>query len=49
MLVRRLRRRTPKAVELLGIDQAAIDKADGEQLLSVEEVAWIARILWASQ
>jgi phage repressor protein C with HTH and peptisase S24 domain len=44
MLVRRLRRRTPKAIELL-----AIDKADGEQLLAVEEVAWIARILWASQ
>lgn len=44
MMVRELRRRTAKTIEL-----RAIDAADGEDSLPVRDIAWIARVMWASQ
>lgn len=44
VLVRELGRVTVRSIELL-----ALDRAGGERLLSRDEVAWIARIVWVSQ
>lgn len=44
VLVRELGRVTARSIELL-----ALDRVSGERLLSRDEVAWIARIVWVSQ
>jgi phage repressor protein C with HTH and peptisase S24 domain len=44
VMVKELKRRTAKSVEL-----RALNANQAERTLSVEEVAWIARIMWASQ
>jgi phage repressor protein C with HTH and peptisase S24 domain len=44
LLVKTLKRRTPKALEL-----APLDPAQADRTLAAAEVAWIARIVWASQ
>ena len=44
MLVATLKRRTTKGVELL-----PLGAAQGEHRLSTSDVAWLARIIWASQ
>ncbi len=43
VLVRELGRVTARTIELLALGR------EGERLLSRDEVAWIARIVWASQ
>ena len=43
VLVRELGRVTARTIELIGLGRA------GERLLSRDEVAWIARIVWVSQ
>jgi phage repressor protein C with HTH and peptisase S24 domain len=44
VMVKELKRRTAKSVEL-----RALNANQAERTLSVDEVAWIARIMWASQ
>src|SRR5262245_58231467 len=44
VMVKALKRRTPKALEL-----APLDPAEADRTLAAAEVAWIARIVWASQ
>jgi phage repressor protein C with HTH and peptisase S24 domain len=44
VMVRTLKRRTAKALEL-----QSLDAAQSERTMAVSEVAWIARIVWASQ
>jgi len=44
VMVKELKRRTAKSIEL-----RSIDPAHGECTLQVREVLWIARIVWASQ
>jgi phage repressor protein C with HTH and peptisase S24 domain len=44
VMVATLKRRTPKALELQPLDPAL-----GERTLAIGDVAWIARIVWASQ
>ena len=44
IMVKELRRRTAKTIEL-----QSIGSAEGERTLPVREVSWIARIVWASQ
>lgn len=44
VLVRELGRVTARAIELV-----ALGRAEGDRLLPRDEVAWIARIVWASQ
>jgi phage repressor protein C with HTH and peptisase S24 domain len=44
MLVKALKRRTAKSLEL-----QSLDGAQDERTLAVADVAWIARIVWASQ
>jgi phage repressor protein C with HTH and peptisase S24 domain len=44
VMVKELKRRTAKSIEL-----RSIDPAQGECTLQVREVLWIARIVWASQ
>jgi phage repressor protein C with HTH and peptisase S24 domain len=44
VMVKELKRRTPKVIELRSIDPAHKDRA-----LSARDVMWMARILWASQ
>ncbi|MCP3475185.1 helix-turn-helix transcriptional regulator [Bradyrhizobium sp. CCGUVB1N3] len=44
MLVKALKRRTAKLLEL-----QSLDGAQNERTLAVADVAWIARIVWASQ
>jgi phage repressor protein C with HTH and peptisase S24 domain len=44
VMVKELKRRTAKTIEL-----RAIGSAQGERTLPVRDVAWIARIVWASQ
>ncbi|MBR0716614.1 helix-turn-helix transcriptional regulator [Bradyrhizobium liaoningense] len=44
LMVKALKRRTAKVLEL-----AALDPAQAERTLGVSDVAWIARIVWASQ
>ncbi|MCP3461565.1 MULTISPECIES: helix-turn-helix transcriptional regulator [unclassified Bradyrhizobium] len=44
MLVKALKRRTAKSLEL-----QSLDGAQNERTLAVADVAWIARIVWASQ
>jgi len=43
-MAKELKRKTAKTVEL-----RSINPAHAERTLSTEEVAWIARIVWASQ
>jgi phage repressor protein C with HTH and peptisase S24 domain len=43
-MVSKLKRRTARTIEL-----ASISPAHGERTLTVQEVAWMARVLWASQ
>jgi phage repressor protein C with HTH and peptisase S24 domain len=43
-MVKDLKRRTAKALEL-----QALNPARADQTLPVSEVAWIARIVWARQ
>ena len=42
--VQELRRRTPKTIEL-----KSLTPQGGERVLPVSDVAWMARIVWASQ
>ena len=44
MLIRELRRRTAKTLEL-----APLDHGDAGQTLSADDVAWIARVVWVRQ
>ena len=44
VMVKALRRRTAKTLEL-----TALDASQGDRTLAAVEVAWIARIVWASQ
>jgi len=44
VLVNELKRRTAKSIEL-----RALNSGQAERTLSVDEVRWIARIMWASQ
>ena len=44
VMVKALKRRTAKTLEL-----AALDASQGDRTLAAVEVAWIARIVWASQ
>ncbi len=44
MMIRELRRRTAKTIEL-----RAIDTPHDERSLPVRDIAWIARVMWASQ
>jgi phage repressor protein C with HTH and peptisase S24 domain len=44
VMVKELRRRTAKSIEL-----RALDPQHAERTLAVEDVAWIARIMWARQ
>jgi len=44
VMARELKRRTAKSIEL-----RSLDPAHTERTLSVDEVLWIARIMWASQ
>jgi phage repressor protein C with HTH and peptisase S24 domain len=44
VMVATLKRRTAKAMELL-----PLDAAQGERTLAAGDVAWVARIVWASQ
>ena len=44
VLVRELGRVTARTIELL-----ALGRSDDDRLLSRDEVAWIARIVWVSQ
>jgi phage repressor protein C with HTH and peptisase S24 domain len=44
MLIRELRRRTAKALELAPLDGAGADRA-----LASDQVEWIARIVWTRQ
>jgi phage repressor protein C with HTH and peptisase S24 domain len=44
VMVRELKRRTTKALELQSLNPAHVDRT-----LAADDVAWIARIIWASQ
>jgi phage repressor protein C with HTH and peptisase S24 domain len=44
VMVRELKRRTAKALEL-----AALNPAQSDRTLAAADVEWIARIVWASQ
>jgi phage repressor protein C with HTH and peptisase S24 domain len=44
VMVATLKRRTAKAVELL-----SLDAAQSERMMAAGDVAWVARIVWASQ
>ncbi|MGY3580400.1 phage repressor protein C with HTH and peptisase S24 domain [Bradyrhizobium sp. USDA 4504] len=44
VMVKELRRRTAKMLEL-----ASLNPEHPDRMLDVEEVAWIARVVWASQ
>jgi phage repressor protein C with HTH and peptisase S24 domain len=44
LLVKELKRRTAKTIEL-----RSIDPAQGDRTLALRDVLWIARIVWASQ
>jgi phage repressor protein C with HTH and peptisase S24 domain len=44
VLAKELKRKTAKTIEL-----RSLNAAHGERTLSVDEVLWIARIVWASQ
>ena len=44
VMVKELKRRTAKALEL-----QSLNPAQGDRTLDAEDVAWIARIVWASQ
>jgi phage repressor protein C with HTH and peptisase S24 domain len=44
VIVMELKRRTARTIEL-----TSIDPARGERTLAVRDVAWIARVVWASQ
>jgi phage repressor protein C with HTH and peptisase S24 domain len=44
MLIKELTRKTDKAVELRGFDPE-----NGDRTIAMADIAWIARILWASQ
>ena len=44
VMVRELKRRTAKTLELASLNPAHVDRT-----LAAAEVAWIARIVWASQ
>ena len=44
VMVKELKRRTARTIEL-----RSIDPAHDERTLTVRDVAWIARVLWASQ
>jgi len=44
VLVKELKRRTAKTIEL-----RSIDPAQGDRTLALRDVLWIARIIWASQ
>ena len=44
VLVKELKRRTAKTLELQSLNPAHADRA-----LDADDVAWIARIVWASQ
>jgi len=48
MLVRELGRVTARTIELLPLSGPGA-RSDGDRLLSRDEVAWIARIVWVSQ
>jgi phage repressor protein C with HTH and peptisase S24 domain len=43
-LVKELKRRTAKTIEL-----RSIDPTQGDRNLALRDVLWIARIIWASQ
>jgi phage repressor protein C with HTH and peptisase S24 domain len=43
-MIRELKRRTAKALEL-----ASLNPAQAGRTLDADDVAWIARIVWASQ
>ena len=43
-MVKTLKRRTARTIELTSINPAHV-----ERTLMVREVAWMARVLWASQ
>jgi len=43
-MAKELKRRTAKSIEL-----RALNPAQAERTLSVDEIAWIARVMWASQ
>ena len=44
VMIRELKRRTAKALEL-----ASLNPAQADRTLDADDVAWIARIVWASQ
>jgi phage repressor protein C with HTH and peptisase S24 domain len=44
VMAKELKRRTAKSIEL-----RSLNPAHGERTLSVDDVLWIARIMWASQ
>jgi phage repressor protein C with HTH and peptisase S24 domain len=44
VMVKELKRRTTRALEL-----ASLNSAQGDRTLDAGDVAWIARIVWASQ
>ena len=44
LVVKELKRRTAKTIEL-----RSIDPTQGESTLALRDVLWIARIVWASQ
>ncbi len=44
VMVKELKRRTARTIEL-----RSINPAHGERMLTVGEVSWIARVIWASQ
>src|SRR6478672_9280068 len=44
VMVKELKRRTAKTLEL-----ASLNPSHGDRVLAAEDVAWIARIVWASQ
>lgn len=44
VMVKELKRRTARTIEL-----SSINPAHGERMLTVREVSWIARVIWASQ
>ena len=43
-MVKELKRRTARTIEL-----SSINPSHGERMLTVREVSWIARVIWASQ
>jgi phage repressor protein C with HTH and peptisase S24 domain len=44
VMVKELKRRTARTIEL-----SSINPTHGERMLTVREVSWIARVIWASQ